>query len=305
MLAINNLNFSYQSKEILKNINFQLEEGSVLALIGESGCGKSTLLKIIYGLLDVNSGNITWNNKKILGPSHHLVPGMAFAKYLAQDFDLMPFTTVSENIGSFLSNFFPEEKKQRIMELLEVVEMTEYASVKVKFLSGGQMQRVALAKVLAKEPELLLLDEPFSHIDNFRKYALRRNLFKYIKTKNITCIVATHDKDDVLSFSNETIVMKEGCILLKKKTQSVYENPPTFYIASLFDEVSQIGEQLVYPHQFEIDANAPLEVNVTNSFYKGSHYLIEAVFDDKVVFFESKNALEIHKKVGLKIKTDL
>ena len=164
-----------------------------MAIIGESGCGKSTLLKLIYGLYDCDKGVLSWKSEPILGPKFHLIPGMPYMKYLAQDFDLMPFISVAENVGKYLSNFFPEEKQARIAELLEIVEMTNYANTKAKFLSGGQMQRVALAKVLALEPEVLLLDEPFSHIDNFRKNSLRRKLFAYLKQKNITCIVATHD----------------------------------------------------------------------------------------------------------------
>ena len=106
----------------------------------------------------------------------------------------MPYISVEENIGKFLSNFYPEEKQKRTSELLEVVELTNFANVKVKTLSGGQKQRVALARALAKQPEIILLDEPFSHIDNFKKQSLRRRVFKYLKDKKITCIVATHDK---------------------------------------------------------------------------------------------------------------
>ena len=164
MLKVHNIQFSYQNAAILKSISFSLEKGKNLAIIGESGCGKSTLLKLIYGLHDLDAGQIFWNDIEVLGPKYHLIPGMPFMKYLAQDFDLMPFITVAENVGKYLSNFFPEDKQVRIAELLEIVEMTEYADVKAKLLSGGQMQRVALARVLALEPEVLLLDEPFSHI---------------------------------------------------------------------------------------------------------------------------------------------
>lgn len=310
MLIVSNINFSYDKTITVKEINFTLNKGENLALIGESGCGKSTLLKLIYGLYDLDKGEIQWNNNQVLGPKHHLVPGMPYMKYLAQDFDLMPYITVAENVGKYLSNFFPEEKKQRIQELLEVVEMTEFANVKAKFLSGGQMQRVAIAKVLAKEPELLLLDEPFSHIDNFRKNSLRRRMFRYLKAKNITCIVATHDVQDVLSFSDEVIVMKNGQILEKGKTNSIYNNPNSFYVASLFGEVNQIQIEnkvhFLYPYQLEVVFdNEDFKVEVRQSYFRGSHYLIEASFNNQIIFFENKHAIQSRNKVGIKIKKDL
>ncbi|KIX19739.1 ABC transporter ATP-binding protein [Flavobacterium sp. 316] len=310
MLIVSNINFSYDKTITVKEINFTLNKGENLALIGESGCGKSTLLKLIYGLYDLDKGEIQWNNNQVLGPKHHLVPGMPYMKYLAQDFDLMPYITVAENVGKYLSNFFPEEKKQRIQELLEVVEMTEFANVKANFLSGGQMQRVAIAKVLAKEPELLLLDEPFSHIDNFRKNSLRRRMFRYLKAKNITCIVATHDVQDVLSFSDEVIVMKNGQILEKGKTNSIYNNPNSFYVASLFGEVNQIQIEnkvhFLYPYQLEVVFdNEDFKVEVRQSYFRGSHYLIEASFNNQIIFFESKHAIQSRNKVGIKIKKDL
>ena len=119
MLQVNNISFSYDGKKpVLDTINFSLQKGEHLCVMGESGCGKSTLLKAIYGLLDVNKGSLFWNDAQILGPEHHLVPGMEFFKYVAQDFDLMPFTSVTENIKKFLSRFYPEEAQQRTEELL-------------------------------------------------------------------------------------------------------------------------------------------------------------------------------------------
>lgn len=306
MLHVTIPSFSYQEKIILQNLTFSLDEGQQLAVIGESGCGKSTLLKLIYGLYDCDEGNIFWKSEPVLGPKFHLVPGMPFMKYLAQDFDLMPFITVGENVGKFLSNFYPKEKQNRIDELLNLVEMAEFKHVKAKFLSGGQMQRVALARVLAQEPEVLLLDEPFSHIDNFRKNKLRRKIFQYLKEKQITTLVASHDINDVLSFSDEVIVIKDTTILEKGTPLELYNHPKYLYTASLFDEVNEIeinGKiQLIYPNQLQIVKKSDIQVEVVSSYFKGKYYLIEAIFENQIVFFESEIKIDKHRVINLKIK---
>ena len=308
MLKINLNNFSYFDNPILENIDFTVQKGAQLSLIGESGCGKSSLLKIIYGLLDCDNGTFFWNDIQILGPKFHLVPGMPFMKYLAQDFDLMPFITVGENVGKFLSNFYPKEKQNRIDELLELVEMTEFKHIKAKFLSGGQMQRVALARVLAQEPEVLLLDEPFSHIDNFRKNDLRRKIFSYLKEKQITTIVASHDINDVLSFSDEVIVLKDKTILEKATPKELYFHPKHKYTAALFGEVNEMEmngkTQLIYPHQLQIVEISNLKVKVIASYFKGRTYLIESKSESQTVFFESEKELSKTSIVYLK-KIDL
>lgn len=309
MLTVSAISFSYEKELVLKDVSFLIQKGDNISIIGESGCGKSTLLKLLYGLYDLNEGEIFWKEKEVLGPKYNLVPGMSFMKYLAQDFDLMPFITVSENIGKFLSNSYPEKKQNKIRELLELVEMTDFANVKVKFLSGGQMQRVALARVLALEPEVLLLDEPFSHIDNFLKNSLRRKIFKYLKSKGITCIVATHDIQDVLEFSDEVLVLRNGKLIEKNTTEIIYNKPSSYYTASLFGEVNEIKintlSHFIYPHQLEVVPNFDFEVLVKNSYFRGSHFLIEAEINNKPVFFEHASSIEIGTIVGLKIKKDL
>ena len=152
MLQVKNISFTYIENPVIENISFEIAKGQNVALIGESGCGKSTLLKLMYGLYDLDNGEIHYEDKQILGPKYNLIPGEDYIKYLAQDFDLMPYVTVEENVGKFLSNIYKAEKKARVQELLEMVEMTEFAKVKAKYLSGGQQQRVALARVLALEP---------------------------------------------------------------------------------------------------------------------------------------------------------
>ncbi|RBW59461.1 ABC transporter ATP-binding protein [Tenacibaculum sp. E3R01] len=309
MLHVNNISFQYSTQNnTLQNVSFTLQEGENLCIMGESGCGKSTLLKIIYGLLDVNKGTIFWKKSQILGPAYHLVPGMDFFKYVAQDFDLMPYTTVSENIAKFLSRFYPEKAQQRTKELLEVIEMTEFADEKVKNLSGGQQQRVAIARALAKEPELLLLDEPFGQIDNFKKNSLRRNLFTYLKSKNIACIVATHDGGDALSFADKMIVIRNNQILAKNTPKNLYNAPREKYIASLFDDVNEVTvnntKLLLYPHQIKIVEKSTIIATVLNSYYKGFYWLIETDLAGQKLFLNHNSYLDKKTTVSLEINSE-
>jgi ABC-type Fe3+/spermidine/putrescine transport system ATPase subunit len=308
MLSVNTISFQYQpNKSVLKDIHFQLEKGEHLYVMGESGCGKSTLLKAIYGLIDLDKGSIFWNDTEILGPEEYLVPGMDFIKHVAQDFDLMPFITVSENIKKFLSRFYPEESQKRTEELLEVIEMTEFADTMVKTLSGGQQQRVAIARALAKEPEIILLDEPFSQIDNFKKNSLRRKLFNYLKENGITCIVATHDGDDALSFADIMLVIKNNKTIALDKPVDVYNNPKSKYIASLFDDVNEIEingkTQLLYPHQTTIADKSENKAIVLQSYYKGFYWLIEAEFKSQKVYIKHSLEIEAGKNICLSINT--
>ncbi|HKX87037.1 MAG TPA: ABC transporter ATP-binding protein [Flavobacterium sp.] len=311
MLQIDNISFGYtEEKRILHNISFSIEKGQNIALLGESGCGKSTLLKLIYGLHDLDEGQITWNDKLVTGPKYNLVPGMSYMKFMAQDFGLMPFETAGESVGKYLSNAFKAIKKLRIEELLDLVEMTEFTRTKVNLLSGGQQQRIALARVLALEPEILLLDEPFSHIDNFRKNALRRNLFAYLKSRGITVIVATHDSTDALSFSDETMIMKDGQLLVKAPSMEIYDNPESKYVASLFGEVNELiididGKPeaiLIYPHQLKLSENGLLKVTVKHCYFKGSHYLIKAAYNGRPLFFQHDKELAFNEVITLNFK---
>lgn len=313
MLQIKNISFTYIENPVIRNISFEIAKGQNVAVIGESGCGKSTLLKLIYGLYDLDNGEILYNDEPIFGPKYNLIPGEDYIKYLAQDFDLMPYTTVEENVGKFLSNIYKDKKKARVQELLEMVEMTEFAKVKAKYLSGGQQQRVALARVLALEPEILLLDEPFSQIDSFRKNSLRRNLFNYFKKKEITCIIATHDSTEALSFSDETIVLQNGELMAKGSSRELYDNPPSYYVASLFGEVNELKRSnftdledtdevlLLYPHQLKVVEEGKMKAIVKQCYFKGSHYLVKAAFERRAIFFEHDSELELNQEVTLSI----
>ena len=313
MLDLQKISFSYSEKPFIKNLSLRIARGEHISIIGASGCGKSTLLQLIYGLHHVK-GKIFWEGKQLLGPNFNLVPGEDFIKYLTQDFDLMPSISVAENIGKYLSNIYPRKKQKRIRELLELVEMKELANTKAKYLSGGQQQRVALARVLANEPEVLLLDEPFSHIDHFRKNKLRRNLFTYLREKNITCLIATHDSTDALSFADRTLVMREGKILAQGSPQELYRSPKNLYVASLFGEVNELpvsffrpeetsGKKLIiYPHELiPAPKTNGFPAKVKTSWFKGSNYLVEAETQGGTVFFENPTAPEKGMELQLQV----
>ena len=303
MLQVKNITFSYQKTPVLKDISFKVKPGDYLAIIGVSGSGKSTLLKVLRGEYDLKKGHVFWKENEILGPKHNLVIGYDFIKYVAQEFELEPFISVAENIGQHLSNFYKEEKKERVTELLEIVELTAFAKAKVKTLSGGQKQRVALARALAKQPEIILLDEPFSHIDNFKKQNLRRNVFSYLKKQNISCIVATHDKDDVLGYADNMIVLNNNKIEAQNMPEQLYKKPQTPLVASFFGEFNIIDNNIVYAHQLKMVAQSALKVIVRNSYFKGYYYLIEADLDGEKVFFESSEKIIQNTEIYLEAIT--
>lgn len=313
MLKVDRLSYRYENESVLKEISFSLEKGNHYALIGASGSGKSTLLKLVYGLLDAEDGTVFWDDRQILGPAYHLVPGMDFIKYLAQDFDLMPYVTVRENIGRFLSNFYLKEKAARTDELLELVELREFADVKARYLSGGQMQRVALARVLALEPELLLLDEPFSHIDAHRKSKLARHLFQYCRLKGITVLFTSHTPEEALMYADEILVLKNGILVDKDAPQQIYTYPENEYKACLTGEINKIPAGLlginqddfllIRPHELTISEEG-FEAKVIRSYFKGAFYLIEVETAGNVYMFEYKIPLENGTVLKLALKKD-
>ncbi len=316
MLKVNNIYFSYNRALTLKNIDFSIAKGECLAVAGESGSGKSTLLKLLYGEYDLNRGFIFWNKHQILGPEYNLIPGPDYMKYVSQEFDLMPFTTVENNIGKFLSNEDLNEKQLRIDELVAIVELQEVAKTKVKYLSGGQKQRVALARALAKEPEILLLDEPFSHIDNLKKQSLRRSLYSYLKQQNITCVVATHDKHDIVSFADSMLFLYQGEAIAFDSPKHLYEHPKNSLIASFFDEFNEFkisevtdskkfGVVIIYPHEIELAQSSNFKAVVKQSFFNGDHFLVNVSFNNRNVYFKHTKSLKSGQQICFKIDENI
>lgn len=282
LLEIRHLHFSYSlEKPLFKDLNLEIGQGKIVALAGESGCGKTSLLSLVYGLLDWQSGEIFFDGKPLFGPKRNLVPGEKEMKLVAQDYDLLPYSTAAENIGKFLSNSNLALKKSTVEELLWVVGMQDFADVKPQFLSGGQQQRIAIARALSVVPKLLLLDEPFSNIDFSRRAELRENVLNYAKAKNISVLISTHNLQEILPWLDEIIVMENGKIIAQNSPQIIYNQQDSEYIAKLFGEVNVIsaeqraqfnlGKKFYFPHEIQL-CEKGISAEIIESLFAGSYY---------------------------------
>jgi ABC-type sulfate/molybdate transport systems ATPase subunit len=282
LLEVKHLYFNYHTdKPLFQNLNLNVDEGQIIALAGESGCGKSTLLSLIYGLMDWQDGEIIFEGQKLFGPKGNLVPGEAQMKFVAQNYDLMPYGTVYDNVGKYISNIDLKSKKEKVEELLDVVGLTEYAKVIPKNLSGGQQQRVAIARALAILPKMLLLDEPFSNLDFSRKFELRDKLFNYVRQNNMSLLISTHNLEEVLPWADKVVVLQQGRLIQNDSPKETYENPYNDYVAKLLGEVNifsdeekvqfNLSKKHYFPHQIKVAENG-VEATVLESLFSGSHY---------------------------------
>ncbi|SHM12357.1 ABC-type Fe3+/spermidine/putrescine transport systems, ATPase components [Chryseobacterium carnipullorum] len=309
LLEINNLYFSHnKDNPLFQNLNLGFEEGRIIALAGESGCGKSTMLNLIYGLLDWESGEIVFNGTKLLGPKGNLVPGEAEMKLVAQNFDLMPYATVAENVGKFISNINLAKKKETVMELLEVVGLQEFANTLPKYLSGGQQQRVAIARALSVLPKLLILDEPFSNLDFPRKIELRERLFRYVKQHQISLIISTHELQDIMPWLDQIVILKEGRLIQNDSPEETYRHPYNSYVAKLFGEVNifseeektafQLSKFSYYPKEIKISDDG-IDAELLESRFAGNHYWNKIKVHNKELIVYTDEKVEGTIKISL------
>ena len=311
LLTVRNLYFGYSSvNPLFRNLNLSVEKGKIIALSGESGCGKSTLLNIIYGLIDWQSGEIFLEDEKLYGPKGNIVPGEKGLKLVSQHYDLMPYLTVAENVGKFISNINLAEKRKKVHELLEVVGLENYANVLPKNLSGGQQQRVAIARALSVMPKLLLLDEPFSNLDYSRKMELREKLFNYVKEHELSVIISTHEIQEILPWIDQIVVLQEGRLIQNDSAEETFKNPYNSYVAKLLGEVNTITDEQKYqlqisrnhffPHQIILDENGK-EATVSDSRFAGNHFWNRIFINNIPLVMYSSKKLEGNIKVQFEL----
>lgn len=218
ILQVENINQTFKNgkeeKEVLKDVSFTLKKGEILCIIGESGCGKSTLLRIIAGFLPSTSGLVVVNGAVLIKPTKNVM-------YLQQDYNqLFPWLNVEKNIQFALNTMHLNkiEKKNKVEEYLKLVELEDCKNMFPYQLSGGQKQRVAFARVLALNPDLILMDEPFAALDYNTKQSLQESTKKIIKEMENTVLFVTHH-------INEALYMADKMLILGKKKYIFIDNP--------------------------------------------------------------------------------
>lgn len=240
MLNIANLNYRYDAELLLNHFNCSLSNHEVLCLLGESGSGKSTLLRIIAGLEKPLSGEIYWNGVKI----NNVPPEKRNFGLMFQDYALFPNRTVAENIAfgmEMKKGVGVREISERVTVLLDQIGMSNFRNRKVTELSGGEQQRVALARSLAPKPHLLMLDEPLGALDHALRQGLLAELREILGRNGIPAIYVTHDQEEGFSIGNRIALLKDGKILQSGSPESVYRNPESVWAARF------LGHQNICP----------------------------------------------------------
>lgn len=231
---------SYGGIIALKPVSISLKKGEFLSIVGASGSGKSTLLRIMAGLEVQDSGTVYLDDQEILSPKHKVVAGYAEIKLIHQDFHLFPNSTVAENIARPLLSFEKEYGKARVAQLIQMLGLTELKDRMPRELSGGQQQKVAIAKALSVEPEVLLLDEPFSSLDSIQKQHLLAELKSSFLEMGTTVIFVTHDLDDALRLTDNLLILQEGKIAQQGNSETLCQHPKSKYVAQLFSPINPI-----------------------------------------------------------------
>ncbi len=229
MLRVHNVSFAYGNDQVLHHIDLQVQPGEIMCLLGPSGCGKTTLLRLIAGLETPQSGDILFNDAVITRlPPHERDFGLMF-----QDYALFPHMNVAENVlfGLRMHRIPKDEAARRLTEVLALVELEGFERRRVTEISGGERQRVALARSLAPRPRLLMLDEPLGSLDAALREQLVVQLRAIIKRAGLTSIYVTHDQQEAFAIADRIAVMQGGCIEQVDTPLQIYLRPRTVFVA--------------------------------------------------------------------------
>ena len=288
-LNIENL-IKFYSKDdpLIKDLNFSVNKGEFVSFIGESGSGKTTFLKCLAGLEKINSGKITLNNRVLDDKTTFVKPNHRKIGFIFQDYPLFPHLSVLENLKINLDGQYEKNIKY-------YVELTGLDNLLNRYpheLSGGEQQRVCITRALIREPDLLLMDEPFSNLDVSIKSKIQSEVYKILKSTDTTTILVTHDIKDTFDISDRILVFKAGIVQQYDKPEEMYCNPVNCYCAKILGDLNRIhidGKELyIRPEKIKIVDKSEHKIKVEKTSFIGKEYKIKGTLNkDEIHFYNS------------------
>lgn len=294
-LEVKNLAKFYNSSyPIIKDLSFSVKKGELISFLGESGSGKTTFLKCLAGLEGINSGSISLNSKYLNNDKTFVKPQKRKIGFVFQDYPLFPHLNVLDNI------VFNLEKKYH-KKLEYILKLTGLQFLIDRFpheISGGEQQRACIARALIREPELLLLDEPFSNLDSTIKESMKEEIFKIVKETNTTTILVTHDINDALNISDRILIFKAGILQQYDDPVKMYCEPANCYCAEVLGDMNKLFHKnktyYIRPEKVNIsDKKSKYKIRVEKCFFQGKEYKVKGRINNEVWhFFSSKHIKE-------------
>lgn len=224
-LEIRNLRRAFNGRAVVDDVSFSIQPGQVTCLLGPSGCGKSTTLRMIAGVEMQDSGEIYVDGSLVCDTIFRLPPERREIGLMFQDFALFPHLSVADNVAFGLKTFTKSEKRARVEELLARVDMMRFIDGYPHQLSGGEQQRVALARALAPKPKIMLMDEPFSGLDNRLRDGIRDETLNILKEEDTAVLLVTHEPEEAMRMADEIALMRDGQIVQRGAPYNVYTRP--------------------------------------------------------------------------------
>lgn len=282
-LKVSNLvKFYNKSQPLIESLDFSVEKGEIVSFLGESGVGKTTFLKCISGLENINSGSIVLNNKTLNDKDVFVRPQDRKIGFVFQDYPLFPHLNLKDNI------VFNLDKKylSNLNYMLSLTNLTDLVDRFPHELSGGEQQRACIARALIREPDLLLLDEPFSNLDVAIKHSIRDEIYRIIKATKTTTILVTHDINDSLNIADKILVFKAGKLQQYDDPVEMYCKPANCYCARILGGINKLTKDdkpyYIRPEKIKIEKTSELKLIVEKSLFQGKEYNITAKYEDEV-----------------------
>lgn len=297
LLSVSGLSKKLQDNPVVRRVSFVQQPLQNIGIAGETGSGKSTLLKMIAGLVQPDEGVAYFMQQQIKGPDEKLIPGHPGIAYLSQHYELRNHYRVEELLA-----YANELEDSEAAALYDVCRIGHLLKRRTDQLSGGEKQRIALARLLVTNPRLLILDEPFSNLDLIHKKILKEVIGDIRERLQLSCLLASHDPTDILSWADELLVLKDGQIVQQGSPQQLYDNPVSEYVAGLLGSYNLVpqplaavfasvfgaeeeGRMLVRPEHFRLaePGGKTLSGTVTGVAFRGSYTELSVALDNYLV----------------------